>query len=78
MPRFGRSPTGVDPYTPNGARVFNYLLVGKGNFDVDGLVADRMLAVTPDTTTVAWFGRQFLIKSTRPAAEAGVRQSGTY
>lgn len=33
-----------------------------------------MLSVAPDTRTVAWFSRQFLVNAVRLAAEAGVRQ----
>ncbi|MCX4097494.1 SAM-dependent methyltransferase [Nocardia sp. alder85J] len=67
-------PQGVDPTTPNAARVYDYLLGGKDNYAVDRAVADRMLTVAPDTRTLAWFSRNFLTGATRIAAEAGVRQ----
>ncbi|MFE7796055.1 SAM-dependent methyltransferase [Nocardia sp. NPDC057440] len=74
MPKADRVPSGTDPTKPNSARVYNYLLGGKDNYEVDELVAHRMLAVAPDTRTLAWFCRQFLLHSVRLAAEAGVRQ----
>ncbi|WP_328409669.1 SAM-dependent methyltransferase [Nocardia sp. NBC_00403] len=74
MPEAERVPSGADPTKPNAARVYNYLLGGKDNYEVDQMVAHRMLAVAPDTRTLAWFCRQFLLHSVQSAAEAGVRQ----
>ncbi|MBL1074677.1 SAM-dependent methyltransferase [Nocardia sp. 2] len=74
MPEAGRVPVGVDPSKPNAARVFNYLLGGKDNYEVDQMVAHRMLAVDPATRTLAWFSRQFLLHGVRMAAEQGIRQ----
>ncbi|UGT63983.1 SAM-dependent methyltransferase [Nocardia asteroides] len=74
MAEHERTPAGVDPSRPNSARVFDYLLGGKDNYEVDQQVAHRMLAVAPDTRTLAWFSRQFLLGGVRHAAEAGVRQ----
>ncbi|RDI69248.1 SAM-dependent methyltransferase [Nocardia pseudobrasiliensis] len=68
------APEGVDPSTPNVARVYDYMLGGKDNYEVDRQVAQRMLKVAPDTRLTAWFCRQFLIKITEIAAEAGVDQ----
>ncbi|MBF6468968.1 SAM-dependent methyltransferase [Nocardia beijingensis] len=69
-----RAPRGVDPNLPNSARVYDYLLGGKDNYEVDRAVAHRMLAIAPDTRTLAWFSRQFLVRAVQSAAEAGVRQ----
>ncbi|MFQ6328800.1 SAM-dependent methyltransferase [Nocardia sp. CWNU-33] len=74
MPEAERVPSGADPTKPNAARVYNYMLGGKDNYEVDQMVAHRMLAVAPDTRTLAWFCRQFLLHSVQLAAEAGVRQ----
>ncbi|MFI5776923.1 SAM-dependent methyltransferase [Nocardia sp. NPDC051570] len=68
------APEGVDPFTPNVARIFDYMLGGKDNYEVDRMVAQRMLEVAPDTRLTAWFCRQFLIKLTEIAGEAGIRQ----
>lgn len=74
MAEADRAPAGVDPSKPNAARVYNYLLGGKDNYTVDQQVAERMLAVAPDTKTTAWFSRQFLLKAVEDAAGAGIRQ----
>ncbi len=69
-----RAPEGVDTSKPNSARVYDYLLGGKDNYEVDRQVANRMLLVAPDTRITAWFSRQFLIQAVQTAAAAGVRQ----
>ncbi len=69
-----RLPKGADPNRPNAARVYNYLLGGKDNYEVDQLLAHQMLAVAPDTRTTAWFSRRFLLQAVEIAARAGVRQ----
>ncbi|MFI5779737.1 SAM-dependent methyltransferase [Nocardia sp. NPDC051570] len=74
MPGHRRVPEGVDPTKPNAARVYDYLLGGKDNYEVDRVVAQRMLATAPDNRTLAWFSRQFLIRGVELALDAGVRQ----
>ncbi|MFG3615624.1 SAM-dependent methyltransferase [Nocardia sp. NPDC047654] len=69
-----RAPRGVDPNLPNSARVYDYLLGGKDNYEVDRVVAHRMLSIAPDTRTLAWFSRKFLVRAVELAAEAGIRQ----
>lgn len=69
-----RAPVGIDPTRPNAARVYNYMLGGKDNYEVDQMVAHRMLAVAPDTKTLAWFSRRFLLQAVEMAAEQGIRQ----
>ncbi|WP_433657717.1 SAM-dependent methyltransferase [Nocardia sp. CA-128927] len=59
---------------PSSARIYDYMLGGKDNYDIDRAVAHRMLAIAPDTKTLAWFIRQFLVKAVEMAADAGVRQ----
>ena len=68
------APKGVDPAKPNAARIYNYLLGGKDNYEADRVVAKRMLSIAPDNRTVAWFSREFLTGSAKLAAEAGIRQ----
>ncbi|MEV5836346.1 SAM-dependent methyltransferase [Nocardia sp. NPDC052112] len=69
-----RAPVRVNASKPNAARVYNYLLGGKDNYEVDQHVAARMLAVAPDTKTTAWFSRKFLLNAVEDAARAGIRQ----
>ncbi|MBH0776805.1 SAM-dependent methyltransferase [Nocardia bovistercoris] len=73
-PRTQRVPVGADPTKPNAARVYNYMLGGKDNYEVDQILAHQMLSVAPDTRTTAWFSRRFLLHAVEFAAEAGVRQ----
>nr|WP_246598461.1 SAM-dependent methyltransferase [Nocardia tengchongensis] len=49
MSEHNRAPVGVDPFRPNPARVYNYMLGGKDNYDADRAYGDRMLEVAPDT-----------------------------
>ncbi|MFE9575336.1 SAM-dependent methyltransferase [Nocardia sp. NPDC006044] len=65
---------GLNPHVPSSARIYDYMLGGKDNYDVDREVAHRMLAIAPDTRTLAWFIRLFLVKAIEMAATAGVRQ----
>ncbi|MFE9575488.1 SAM-dependent methyltransferase [Nocardia sp. NPDC006044] len=65
---------GLNPHVPSSARIYDYMLGGKDNYDVDREVAHRMLAIAPDTKTLAWFIRKFLVKAIELAADAGVRQ----
>ncbi|WP_024803599.1 SAM-dependent methyltransferase [Nocardia sp. BMG51109] len=68
------APKGVNPSQPSSARVFDYLLGGKDNYEADRALAQRMLEIAPDTRTLAWFSRKFLTGATQLAAEEGVRQ----
>ncbi len=68
------APRGVDPTKPNAARIYNYLLGGKDNYEADRVVAQRMLSIAPDNRTVAWFSREFLTGAAKLAAESGIRQ----
>ncbi|MFI6168802.1 SAM-dependent methyltransferase [Nocardia sp. NPDC051052] len=63
-----------NPNVPASARIWNYLISGKDNYDTDREVADRMLAIAPDTKTLAWLCRDFHSQAVQSAAEAGVRQ----
>ncbi|WP_069163436.1 SAM-dependent methyltransferase [Nocardia altamirensis] len=74
MSEVRRVPKGVDTTKPNAARVYNFMLGGKDNYEIDQMFAAKVLEVAPDTKTQAWFSRRFLIKATTIAAENGVRQ----
>ncbi|MFC4011953.1 SAM-dependent methyltransferase [Nonomuraea purpurea] len=74
MTELERVPPGVDPSVPSSARVYDYLLGGKDNVAVDREVADRLLAVAPDTRLVARANRRFQVSAVRHLAEQGVRQ----
>ena len=76
--RFGKgSPRLPDDYfqVPASARIWNYWLGGKDNYQVDREAGDAYLAVYPAIRTVARQSRQFLTRSVRYlAGEAGIRQ----
>ncbi|MBO0874770.1 MAG: SAM-dependent methyltransferase, partial [Pseudonocardia sp.] len=59
---------------PNSARIWNYFMGGKDNYDVDREAGDACLAIFPGMETWARQARQFIIRSVRYMAEAGVRQ----
>ncbi|MFI6213313.1 SAM-dependent methyltransferase [Nocardia brasiliensis] len=62
------------PFVPSSARIWEYLRGGKDYYDPDEKIADRMLALAPDSGRVAMLVRVFLCRAVRLAAEAGVRQ----
>jgi trans-aconitate methyltransferase len=65
----------VDPSVPNVARVWNYLVGGRDNFEADRQAARQLIAAAPVMEYVAPASRAFLRRAvTYLAAEAGVRQ----
>ena len=65
----------LDTSIPHSARVWNYWLGGKDNFEVDRQVGDQFAGLYPDITVVARSSRAFLKRSiTFLAQEAGIRQ----
>jgi len=68
-------PRGVDPSTPNVARMYDYYLGGKDNYAADRETAEKVLARYPELRMVTQQGRAFLDRVvTFLAAEAGIRQ----
>ncbi|WP_327587450.1 SAM-dependent methyltransferase [Nonomuraea sp. NBC_00507] len=74
MTELERVPPGIDPSVPSSARVYDYLLGGKDNLAIDRAVAERVLAVAPDTRLVARANRVFQVEAVHHAAALGVRQ----
>ncbi|RVX45589.1 S-adenosyl methyltransferase [Nonomuraea polychroma] len=74
MTELERVPPGIDPSVPSSARVYDYLLGGKDNLAIDRAVAEKLLAVAPDTRLVARANRVFQIEAVRHVAKLGVRQ----
>ena len=65
----------LDTSRPHPARVYDYLLGGKGNFAADRALAEKMLAQTPGLRIAARENRAFLGRAVEYlAGEAGVRQ----
>ena len=65
---------GFDPAVPSAARIYDYLLGGKDNYQVDRAAAEKVLAVAPDQRRLARANRAFAIRVVRAVAGAGVRQ----
>ena len=65
----------VDPTVPNVARVWNYLVGGRDNFEADRRAARQLVAAAPVMAQVATASRAFLSRAVSYlAAEAGIRQ----
>ena len=69
-----QSPPGVDSSVANEARVYDYYLGGKDNFEVDREVAEATMAVVPDTPKLSRDNRDFTRRATAFLAENGIRQ----
>lgn len=76
MQEQGRSAVpGVNTAVPNGARIYDYMLGGKDNFEADRQAAQAMLASNPQARLTALDNRAFLGRAVRHLVEeAGVRQ----
>jgi hypothetical protein len=65
----------LDTTTPHSARIWNYWLGGKDNFEVDRKAGDEYAAVFPQIIRIAREARAFLGRAvTYLAGEAGIRQ----
>jgi hypothetical protein len=60
---------------PHAARIWNYWMGGKDNFQADRAAGDAVAGVYPEIAVMAQQSRRFLIRVVRfLAAEAGIRQ----
>ena len=65
----------IDTSTPHSARVWNYWIGGKDNYEVDRQVGDQVMAAYPDIVQIARQSRYFLVRAVRfLTLEAGVDQ----
>ncbi|WP_245679524.1 SAM-dependent methyltransferase [Actinomadura hibisca] len=65
----------IDASVPHSARVWNYWLGGKDNFEIDRMVGEQALRAAPALRDVARAARAHLVRAvTYLAAEEGVRQ----
>ncbi len=67
-------PEDVDLEKPSPARMYDALLGGSHNFEVDRRAAAEAVALVPDLATVALSNRAFLRRAVRHLLDAGVRQ----
>jgi hypothetical protein len=64
----------IDPRLPSPARVYDYLLGGFANFEVDRSVAAQMIEVIPEVPRTARANRAFLQRAVGFLAEVGIDQ----
>ncbi|TMR14651.1 SAM-dependent methyltransferase [Nonomuraea turkmeniaca] len=70
-----RAPLGIDTNKPSVARVYDFMLGGKDNFEADRQMARLAFKVAPDAPEAARANREFLARVVRYlAGEAGIRQ----
>lgn len=71
----GCEPPEIDTSVPSIARVYDHLLGGKDNYEVDREAARAMIEAVPETPLLAQANRAFLRRAVRYlVAEAGIRQ----
>ncbi|WP_433153464.1 SAM-dependent methyltransferase [Actinomadura nitritigenes] len=73
MPEDGPSPE-IDTTRPSVARMYDYYLHGKDNFQVDRDAADRVARAMPEIGELALENRSFLRRSVRYMVRRGIRQ----
>jgi hypothetical protein len=59
---------------PHGARVYDYFLGGKDNFEIDRQAAEHLLQAFPGFRTAALSNRMWMHRSARYMAEQGITQ----
>src|SRR5438270_10950285 len=64
----------IDTSKPHPARIYDYLLGGKQNFDADRYVAEQVSEAMPVIPRLARANRAFLGRAVRYAAQQGVKQ----
>lgn len=70
-----RVPEGIDPTRPSPARMYDYMLGGKHNFQADRDATEQFRAQMPDLYDAAWANRGFHGRAARwMAMEHGIRQ----
>jgi len=64
----------VDTPVPNVARIYDYLLGGKDNFEADRAAAETLIRLIPDGAVACRENRQFVGRAVRYLAGQGIRQ----
>jgi S-adenosyl methyltransferase len=70
----GENIRGIDTTVPNPARVYDYLLGGKDNFEADRVTAEAGIGAFPKIVKSARASRAFLGRVVRYLAGSGIRQ----
>jgi hypothetical protein len=68
------APDGIDISRPSAARVYDYILGGAHNFEVDRALGDELIRTSPDVAETMRANRVFLRRAVRHLVDAGVRQ----
>ncbi|MBW8483500.1 SAM-dependent methyltransferase [Actinomadura parmotrematis] len=69
-----RVPAGIDPTVPSAARMYDFYLGGKDNFEIDRIRGEQVAQGFPEVREVARANRAFLGAAVRDAARAGIDQ----
>jgi hypothetical protein len=64
----------IDTSRPHPARMYDYYLGGKDNYEVDREAADRVVDAVPEVVVGARANREFLQRAVRHLVEQGARQ----
>jgi hypothetical protein len=70
----GTTPADFDAHTPSPARMYNFYLRGKDNFEADRQAAKQAVSVVPDSQKIAWSNRRFLLRAVKYMAGQGIDQ----
>lgn len=68
------APDGIDVNRPSAARVYDYILGGAHNFEVDRALGDELIHTSPDVAETMRANRVFLRRAVRFLVGAGIRQ----
>jgi O-methyltransferase involved in polyketide biosynthesis len=64
----------IDTSRPHPARIYDYLLGGKDNYEVDREAGDQLVAVAPEARIGVRANRAFMRRAVRHAVGGGIRQ----
>jgi len=64
----------IDTSRPHPARMYDYYLGGRDNYEVDREAAQRVIDLFPDIVPMALGNRRFMHRAVRFLAESGIRQ----
>ena len=64
----------IDTGKPHPARIYDYLLGGWDNYEVDRVAAERVIDLAPDARVSVRANRAFLRRAVRTVVGAGIRQ----
>jgi len=71
----GTNGSAIDTTVPHSARIWNYWLGGKDNYEIDRVAGDEFVKVFPGIVDIARAGRAFLARAViYLVLEAGIRQ----